>query len=141
MSEYLFVKESAINRLGCFTNKSISKDHRIAEYEGELISAAEAIIREKDMNRFGIYTFWLNDNHAIDGYDKGNHTKYLNHSCDPSCYYKIVGNKILFYATRNIQQDEELTIDYDYDADSGLVVCLCGSTKCRGYLNDTAENA
>ena len=140
MSEYLFIKESAINRLGCFTNKAILKDHCIAEYEGELISSEEAVRREEDMNRSGIYTFWLNDEHVIDGYDKGNHTKYFNHSCDPNCYYEIVGNKIVFYAARDIQQDEELTIDYDYDAESELVVCLCGSEKCRGYLNNAGEN-
>ncbi len=140
MSEYLFIKESAINRLGCFTNKFIPKAHLIAEYEGELISDKEAIRREEDMNRSGIYTFWLNDESAIDGYDKGNHTKYFNHSCDPSCYYEIEGNKILFYAARDIQQDEELTIDYDYDAESEFVVCLCGSADCRGYLNEAGDN-
>jgi SET domain-containing protein len=140
MSEYLFIKESAINRLGCFTNKFIPEDHLIAEYEGELISAEEAMSREEDMNRSGIYTFWLNDEHAIDGYDKGNHTKYFNHSCDPSCYYEFAGSKILFYAARDIQLGEELTIDYDYDAESELVVCLCGSANCRGYLNEAGEN-
>lgn len=140
MSKYLFVKESAINRFGCFTNKFISKDNLIAEYEGELISAEEAMRREEDMNRSGIYTFWLNDENAIDGYKNGNHTKYFNHSCDPSCYYEIAGSKILFYAARDIQQDEELTIDYDYDAESELVVCLCGSAECRGYLNEAGEN-
>ncbi|HAP36059.1 MAG TPA: SET domain-containing protein-lysine N-methyltransferase [Bacteroidetes bacterium] len=140
MPEFLFIKESSINRLGCFTSKFISKDHCIAEYEGEIISAEEAIKREEDLNRSGIYTFWLNDDHAIDGYDKGNHTKYFNHSCDPSCHYEIAGNKILFYASRDIQNNEELTIDYDYDANSGLVVCLCGSANCRGYLNEVVEN-
>ena len=139
MSEYLFIKESSINRLGCFTKKFIPKDSLVAEYEGELIHAEEAIKREEDLNRAGIYTFWLNDFHAIDGYRKGNHTKYLNHSCDPSCYYKIVENTILFFAARDIQQGEELTIDYDYDADSELTVCLCGSHNCRGYLNDVSE--
>ncbi len=141
MLEYLIIKESAINRLGCFTNKFILKDHLIAEYEGELIPAVEALRREEDMKRSGIYTFWLNDEHAIDGFDKGNHTKYMNHSCDPSCYYKIAANKILFYAVRDIQKNEELTIDYDYDSESELTVCLCGSVNCRGYLNETIEHA
>lgn len=139
MPQHLFIKESSINRLGCFTKKFIPKDHLIAEYEGEKISAEEAVRREEDLMRSGIYTFWLNDNHAIDGYEKGNYTKYLNHSCDPSCIYTITDNTILFYAARDIRQEEELTIDYDYDADSGLVVCLCGSDKCRGYLNDVTE--
>ncbi len=140
MSECLIIKESAINRLGCFTSKFIPKDHLIAEYEGEIITAVEAVRREEDLKRKGIYTFWLNDEHAIDGYDKGNHTKYLNHSCDPSCIYKIADSKILFYAARDIRQEEELTIDYDYDADSELTVCLCGSVNCRGYLNETIKN-
>lgn len=139
MKEFLVVKESSINRLGCFTDKFIPKDHLIGEYQGEIINADEAVKREKDMTRSGIYTFWLSEELAVDGYENGNHTKFLNHSCDPSCVYSIADNKILFYASRDIQQDEELTIDYDYDADSGLVDCLCSSEICRGYLNDITE--
>ncbi len=140
MKEFLVVKESSINRLGCFTDKLIPKGHLIGEYQGEIITAEEAVKREEDLKRSGIYTFWLNEELAVDGYEKGNHTKYLNHSCDPSCLYTIADNKILFYASRDIQQHEELTIDYDYDADSGLVACLCGSEICRGYLNDISNN-
>lgn len=54
--------------------------------------------------------------------------------------FKKKPHSILFFAARDIQQDEELTIANDYDSESELNVCLCGSEKCRGYLNEAGDN-
>jgi histone-lysine N-methyltransferase SETD1 len=39
------------------------------------------------------------------------------------------------YAARNIAPGEELTYDYQFNADEKPVCCRCGTTACRGTLN------
>ncbi len=135
----LFLKESSIHHLGCYTEKFIPEGTFIIEYAGEKISANEAVLREEDYSRGGIYTFWLSDEWVIDGYKDGNESKYINHSCTPNCDYEITNDKIFIFALRDIQPGEELTIDYYYDADSELVPCLCSSADCRGFINTSDE--
>jgi SET domain-containing protein len=131
----LYTKVSLINRLGCFSERVILEDTFIVEYKGDIISAEDAYKRESDPSRPGIYTFWINDNIVIDGLENGNIAKYINHSCDPNCYYNFEGNRVLIFALKDINPDEELTIDYCYDSAGEKVTCLCGSEKCRGFIN------
>ena len=133
------VKNSSIDRRGVYTETFIPMNTELFHYEGERISAAEAIQRENDTTREGIYTFWLNEETAIDGWEQGNISKYLNHSCSPNCHYEIFENRISIFASRDIIPEEELTIDYDYDADGELVHCLCGTDDCRGYINNVEQ--
>lgn len=131
----LYTKESQINRLGCFSERVITEDTFIVEYKGDIISPEEAYKREADPSRPGIYTFWINDNIVIDGLENGNIAKYINHSCDPNCYYHFEGNRVLIFAWKDIAPNEELTIDYCYDSEGEKVTCSCGSEKCRGFIN------
>ncbi|MFL5801660.1 MAG: SET domain-containing protein-lysine N-methyltransferase [Roseiflexaceae bacterium] len=56
---------------------------------------------------------------------------YLNHSCDPNAMRK--GTYV--YAWENIQQGDELTIDYRLNAFTNeRCVCLCGSPNCQGFF-------
>ena len=132
----IHAKESTIDRRGIFTESFIPEGTELFHYEGELITSDEALKRENDKTREGIYTFWLNDEWAIDGWERGNISKYLNHSCSPNCSYQISENMISIFAERDIFPNEELTIDYDYDAEGELVSCLCGTEDCRGYINN-----
>lgn len=62
---------------------------------------------------------------------------YSNHSCDPNCEVYNSNN----VTTRLIQIHEELTIAYDqpngsnYWPETWNFTCLCGSNKCRKYIN------
>ncbi len=120
----------------------------IIEYAGELIPAEEAYRREQDPTRSGIYTFWTGDEWVIDGYRKGNAAewvidgyregnaaRFINHSCDPNCDYRIEGRRVLIYALRDIAAGEELSIDYSFGADGEVVPCACGAPDCRGRIN------
>jgi SET domain-containing protein len=131
----LYVRDSRIHSLGCYTSKVIPAGMFVVAYKGDLISAEEAYKREADSTRPGIYTFWINDDLAIDALEKGNIAKYINHSCDPNCHYCFKGNQILIYASRDIDTNEELTIDYSYGADGEKIGCACGALKCRGVIN------
>src|SRR3990172_12570673 len=56
---------------------------------------------------------------------------YLNHSCSPNAMRS--GTKV--FAWRDIQQGEEITIDYRLNSyTSERWDCLCGSANCQGYI-------
>jgi SET domain-containing protein len=131
----LIVKESPIHGQGCYALEPISAGAFLIEYLGEIIPAEEAYRREQDPTRSGIYTFWIDDHWAIDGYRAGNAARFINHSCAPNCDYRIEGRRVLIYANRDIAAGEELSIDYSFGADGEVVPCVCGAPGCRGRIN------
>lgn len=131
----LVVRESSIHGQGCYAGEFIPAGAFIVEYVGELIGAEEAYRREQDPTRPGIYTFWIGDDWAIDGYRKDNTARFINHSCAPNCDYRIEGRRVRIYAARDITAGEELSIDYSYGADGEVVPCGCGAPGCRGRIN------
>jgi SET domain-containing protein len=131
----LVVRESPIHGKGCYAAMPICGGDFIIEYAGELIPAEEAYRREQDPTRRGIYTFWTGDEWVIDGYREGNAARFINHSCDPNCDYRIEGRRVLIYALRDIAAGEELSIDYSFGADGEIVPCACGASDCRGRIN------
>ncbi len=138
----LVVKESSIHGKGCYAGGFIPAGAFIVEYVGELIPAEEAYQLEQDSTRSGIYTFWTDDEWAIDGYREDNTARFINHSCAPNCNYQIEGQRVLIFAARDIAAGEELSIDYSYGADGEEVPCCCGAPGCRGRINaldDAAE--
>ena len=59
--------------------------------------------------------------------------RYLNHSCEPNTFYYTINKVSYLIATRNIQEDEELTLEYSLCDFGGQVWdCKCGSPNCRG---------
>jgi uncharacterized protein len=129
----LTVKDSPIDGRGCFTTRAFAKGRKIAEYEGERISRAETARRLRGKRRIHICavdTYW-----AIDGSVGGNGTQYINHSCDPNCYIKIIHGHILFFAKRDIAPGEEVTADYVLSYHSDRTGCSCGAESCRGTIN------
>ena len=60
---------------------------------------------------------------------------FLNHSCEPNV--GILG-QIVFVAMRDIDRDEELTIDYAmFGADKEPMQCNCSASDCRGLITDS----
>ena len=75
----------------------------------------------------------------IDATVAGNMAQLLNHSCDPNCFSRPVGqSRVVLSALRDILPGEELTYDYRFSGDETLV-CKCGSAKCRGTVNIRAQ--
>ena len=107
---------------------------------------------------------------TIDPTEEGNLGRFINHSCDPNLSIVLVraGSfvpHVAFFANRKIPPGEELTFFYG-DASSsqqrsrrGRIaapwahqsaqraalqksrICLCGSTKCLGFLPSACSNA
>lgn len=136
MDKLIRVETSGIENKGVFAAGFIEKGTRIIEYTGKIISGEElekCLLRDSKHNRF--YLFELDDDRCKDGLNCGNNSIYINHSCEPNCYVDINGDRIWIVAARGIEKNEELTYDYKCDFDpSALLVCKCGSKKCRGYI-------
>jgi uncharacterized protein len=135
----LIVKQSEIHGHGCYAGEPIPAGAFIVEYKGNLVPAEEAYRLEQDATRTGIYTFWVGDEWAIDGWVEENTARYINHCCTPNCGYRVEGRRILIYADRDIAGGEELTIDYSYGAEGEKVPCRCGSPECRGCINAVGD--
>ena len=135
----LIVKHSEIHGHGCYAGEPIPAGAFIVEYKGNLVPAEEAYRLEQDATRTGIYTFWVGDEWAIDGWVEENTARYINHCCTPNCGYRVEGRRILIYADRDIASGEELSIDYSYGAEGEKVPCRCGSPECRGCINAVGD--
>jgi len=131
--------------------------------KGQGLFAARAIRQGKhilhvDLNIFAPYTLAelervVAQNPALNG-DHANYVghghyvieetpaAYMNHSCDPNCYFKMQSIAVYdVYALRDIAADEELTHDYaavSVDQFAGqatwVLECRCGSPNCRGRV-------
>ena len=128
----LAIKHSPINGRGCFATAPFKRWHKIAEYTGERISNREAKRRaqRRKLRICGIDHRW-----SLDGSRGGNGTHYVNHSCRPNAFTRTIYGRMLFFALRDIQAGEEITIDYLSTLHADTKRCHCGVPECRGTLN------
>ncbi|MGE5540228.1 MAG: SET domain-containing protein [Gemmatimonas sp.] len=110
--------------LGLFATRPYDKGEYIIEYFGKLLPAEEA---DRSRSR---YIFALTSKWAIDGTDRANVARYINHSCKPNVY--AVGSKRLWiHAARRIKAGEQLTLDYGEEYTRAFIpVCKCD--HCNG---------
>ena len=135
------IGKSPVHAWGLFASEKIEKGTRIIEYIGELTRASLANKRENYYESNGMdssYLFRVGRN-LIDATLRGGPARYINHSCDPNCKPKqfTSENKIVLFATKDIQAGEELCYDYkfDFENDERRVPCHCGASNCRGWMN------
>uniref|UniRef100_G3Q1W8 Euchromatic histone-lysine N-methyltransferase 1b n=1 Tax=Gasterosteus aculeatus aculeatus TaxID=481459 RepID=G3Q1W8_GASAC len=113
----------------------------VCEYVGEIISEAEAEMRQNDT-----YLFSLDDKpqdlYCIDARFYGNISRFLNHMCEPNLFACRVFTThqdlrfphIAFFASENIKAGEELGFNYGdhfWEVKSKSFSCECGSSKCK----------
>ncbi|XP_074474905.1 histone-lysine N-methyltransferase EHMT1 isoform X2 [Sebastes fasciatus] len=113
----------------------------VCEYVGEIISEAEAEMRQNDT-----YLFSLDDKpqdlYCVDARFYGNISRFLNHMCEPNLFACRVFTThqdlrfphIAFFASENIKAGEELGFNYGdhfWEVKSKLFSCECGSSKCK----------
>jgi len=132
LAQGLAIRKSAIEGKGCFSVTYFKRGRKIAEYAGQKITNAEAN-RRASRRRLRICS--INDRWSLDGSRGGNGTHYINHSCEPNAYMKILYNHILFIALRDIEAGDEITIDYESTLHSNKKKCICGAPSCRGTIN------
>ena len=122
----IFVDKNSIHGKGMFAGEDIHRGERIQYIKGKPIKNIVKSTKESQTisNWIGVSSkFWMNT--------KGTPFRYVNHSCDPNA--AIMGTKTAV-ALRDIQKDEEITIDYSMsDADPYWkgIHCHCGAKDCR----------
>lgn len=127
------VRPSPIDGKGCFATVRFKKRRKVAELTGERVSRVEAARRMRGKRRLhicAIDSYW-----GVDSSRGGNGTQYVNHSCDPNCFMRVVSGHIIIFALRDISPGEELTLDYGVTYHPDTKRCLCGSPSCRKTLN------
>ncbi|KAJ7704332.1 hypothetical protein B0H17DRAFT_1002926 [Mycena rosella] len=140
--KHLRFARSPIHDWGLYAMERIARGEMVIEYVGEVIRAQVAEKREKAYERQGIgssYLFRIDEDLVVDATKKGNLGRLINHSCDPNCTAKIITingeKKIVIYAKQEIELGDEITYDYHFPFEQDKIPCLCGSAKCRGFLN------
>ena len=134
----LEVRKSNVYGKGCFTLAPIRKRQKFASYAGELIRGPrkiEARVRQQEAAG-DIKIIRIGDALAIDGAVGGDATAYINHSCAPNAFMRTAGHdKVLFFALRDIEAGEEITIDYRDPYHPAASQCRCGAPTCRSLKN------
>ena len=139
---------------GVKTLEGIPKGAFVIEYVGEVCSHKEIKRRSDKYGSDDTYLYNINGGNlenpnVIDATYYGNVSRFINHSCKPNLQMQNVlinssesTHRIAFFATKNIKQNEILTVDYALelsgDADDEPLSkdkfkCLCGKS-CRGYM-------
>lgn len=111
--------------LGVFLKRSVKKGEAVGLITGE--------VRDADEHE-SAYCMDLGHNLVL---EPRNVFRRMNHSCDPNCvivtYDDPKDHRIIVEALRNIEEGEELTIDYAWSAEHAIP-CDCGTHKCRGWI-------
>lgn len=137
---------------GVKTKTNIQYNTFIFEYVGKIIDQSETCLKNQTY-MYDLFTTMQNNNdfYTIDASKYGNLSRFLNHSCNPNCtIWKVLQCntnpklfKLCFFSKRYIPPNQELTIDYNGLDDAGnqpkrssksSLKCLCGSSKCTGYI-------
>ncbi|XP_015269182.1 PREDICTED: histone-lysine N-methyltransferase 2A [Gekko japonicus] len=141
--EAVGVYRSPIHGRGLFCKRNIDAGEMVIEYAGNVIRSILTDKREKyyDGKGIGCYMFRIDDSEVVDATMHGNAARFINHSCEPNCYSRVInidGQKhIVIFAVRKIYRGEELTYDYKFPIEdaSNKLPCNCGAKKCRRFLN------
>ncbi|MCJ8749742.1 hypothetical protein PDJAM_G00179760 [Pangasius djambal] len=141
--EAVGVYRSAIHGRGLFCKRNIEAGEMVIEYAGNVIRSVLTDKRENYYSSKGIgcYMFRIDDFDVVDATMHGNAARFINHSCEPNCYSRVInveGQKhIVIFALRKIYRGEELTYDYKFPIEdaSNKLHCNCGARRCRRFLN------
>jgi len=101
----LLVKRSSAG-LGLYAGEDIPKGVCVIEYVGRVISG------EEEYTSNSKYLFEVSKKVTIDGRDRSNTARYINHSCLPNCEIEIRKGRVFVMSRRNIKAGEELGYDY-----------------------------
>lgn len=141
-SERLVAKRSHVHGWGLFVKLPVARHDMIVEYMGETVRSVVADLRELEYEKQvgSCYLFRLDKQEIVDATRKGSMARFINHSCVPNAYAKVVnlegGNKkIVFFAFRDLDVGEEVFYDYKFPIEEDKIPCHCGAPQCRRFLN------
>lgn len=142
----LELRETQNMGVGVFATAPIPKGTVIGVYTGDLVQMATLTPDEKRYTA-EIRTLPSGETVLINAFQRGNWTRFINHSCKPNCgRFKVAmncGSMMVYYVRteKAIAIGEELSVDYGreyFREDNGrgraLIIgsgCLCGRSGCH----------
>ncbi|KAL1431126.1 hypothetical protein MTO96_014515 [Rhipicephalus appendiculatus] len=132
---------------GLRTLETVSSGTFVMEYVGEVLTPEDFRKRVKQYardNNQHYYFMALRADEIIDATQKGNVSRFINHSCDPNCEtqkWTVNGElRIGFFTRRPLRAGEELTFDYQFQRyGKEAQRCHCESSNCRGYIGEDTK--
>lgn len=139
------VKASTLHGKGVFALRDIPAGTRILQYAGRRLTSeqADALHPVNPDDPFHTFFFALSSGKIIDGGQRGNDSRWINHCCEPNCegHENSDGTRVYIVAMRDIAAGEELLYDYGLVIDEDITAelkqnyrCLCGVPSCRGTM-------
>lgn len=117
----------ATTGLGLFATQAIPRNTRIIQYIGFPITNEEA---HKSKSR---YIMSLNRTHVLNGKNRTNAARYINHSCTPNSAAYTDGQEVWIWSKRAIKVGEEITMDYGQEYFNEYIRPIgCKCQKCAG---------
>ena len=124
--------KSRIAGSGAYAIATIPAKSKIGDLGGVIVTmrAARKLIRDQKV----INLVELDDDLALNASAEPNDLRFINHSCDPNTFMRVMKNRVEFYALRRIRKGEELSCNYGETHHEGTLPCRCGATNCRGFI-------
>lgn len=126
------VAKSKIAGKGAYALQSIPARKKIGDLGGVIITMKEAMRLIKNLKVINLVE--LEDDLALNASANPNDLRFINHSCEPNTYLRVLRNRVEFYALRTIKKGEELSCDYGETHHEGTLPCKCGAKNCRGFI-------
>ncbi len=126
------VKKSRIAGKGAYALQNIPARKKIGDLGGIIITMKEAMRLIKDLKVINMVE--LEDDMALNASANPNDMRFINHSCDPNTFMRVMKNRVEFYALKSIKKGEELSCDYGETHHEGTLPCRCGAKNCRGFI-------
>lgn len=149
MARRVRVSRSAIHGNGVFAARDLPAECYLLDYTGRLLTHDEANGKYGGIENGHTFLFTLNETYVVDGNDRGNSARWLNHSCNPNCKAWTIAHpsgdprrdRIVLETLVAIPMGTELTFDYGIVLQEpytpellALWACRCGCENCTGTL-------
>ena len=126
------VAKSKIAGKGAYALQTIPAKKKIGDLGGVIITMKEAMKLIKNLKVINLVE--LDNDLALNASAKPNDMRFINHSCDPNTYLRVMKNRVEFYALKKIKKGQELSCDYGETHHEGTLPCRCGAQNCRGFI-------
>ncbi|MBK8140898.1 MAG: SET domain-containing protein [Chitinophagaceae bacterium] len=126
------VAKSKIAGKGAYALQNIPAKKKIGDLGGVIITMKEAMKLIKNLKVINLVE--LDNDLALNASANPNDMRFINHSCDPNTYLRVMKNRVEFYALKKIKKGQELSCDYGETHHEGTLPCRCGAQNCRGFI-------
>ncbi len=126
------VAKSKIAGKGAYALQNIPARKKIGDLGGVIITMKEAMKLIKNLKVINLVE--LDNDLALNASANPNDMRFINHSCDPNTYLRVMKNRVEFYALKKIKKGQELSCDYGETHHEGTLPCRCGAQNCRGFI-------